>query len=118
MKPFLQAENLSKRFGELMLFENISFTIFEEQKVALIAKNGAGKTTLLNLLSKIDSPDNGIITLKNDITIGYFEQNTKLNPENTVISEIFESENEKLSIITDFELAISRGKQEEITRIS
>ncbi|NQU87546.1 MAG: ABC-F family ATP-binding cassette domain-containing protein [Mariniphaga sp.] len=118
MTPYLQAENLSKRFGNLLLFENISFTIFEEQKVALIAKNGAGKTTLLNLLSKIDSPDNGIITLKNDITIGYFKQNTKLNPENTVISEIFESENEKLSVIKDFELAISKEEQKEIARIS
>ncbi len=51
MKPFLQAENLSKRWGELMLFENISFTVFEEQKVALIAKNGTGKSTLLDILA-------------------------------------------------------------------
>ena len=51
MKPFLQVEDLSKRWGELMLFENISFTIFREHKVALIAKNGTGKSTLLDLLA-------------------------------------------------------------------
>ena len=58
MKPYIQAENLSKRWGELLLFENISFTIFEGQKVALIAKNGTGKSTLLNLLAEKDNPDN------------------------------------------------------------
>ena len=63
MKPYLQAENLSKRWGEIMLFENISFTIFEGQKVALIAKNGAGKSTLLDLLAGKDSPDSGTITI-------------------------------------------------------
>ena len=72
MKPFLQAENLSKRFGELMLFENISFTIFEEQKVALIAKNGTGKSTLLNILAGIDTAEEGKVTLSNNVDVGYF----------------------------------------------
>ena len=74
MRPFLQGENLSKRWGELMLFENISFTVFEGQKVALIAKNGTGKSTLLDLLAGKETPDSGKITVTNDIKIGYFEQ--------------------------------------------
>jgi len=118
MKPFLQAENLSKRWGELMLFEKISFTIFEEQKVALIAKNGAGKSTLLDILAGRESPENGKITLTNNIEIGYFEQIPKLNPLHSVIEEIFESDNEKLKTIKAFELAIEKNNQEKIAEIS
>ena len=118
MKPFLQGENLSKRWGELILFENISFTVFEGQKVALIAKNGAGKSTLLDLLAEKESPDSGIITKTNDIEIGYFEQNLRLNPEHNVLEEIFESENIKLKTLKDFELAVAQGNEERITKIS
>jgi ATP-binding cassette subfamily F protein uup len=118
MKPFLQAENLSKRWGELMLFENISFTIFEEQKVALIAKNGTGKSTLLNILAGKETAESGKITLTNDIQIGYFEQIPKLNPIHSVIEEIFESNNEKLKAVKEFELAIAQNNQNKITEIS
>ena len=118
MKPFLQAENLSKRWGELMLFENISFTVFEGLKVALIAKNGTGKSSLLNLLAGLDTPDSGKITLTNDIKIGYFEQIPNLNPNHTVLEEIFESENEKLKTVKAFEYALSKNNQEEIAAIS
>ena len=118
MKPFLQAENLSKRWGELMLFENISFTVFEEQKVALIAKNGTGKSTLLDILAGKETPEAGKVTLTNDIEIGYFEQIPKLNPIHTVIEEIFESENEKLKTVKAFELAVAHNNQEEIAEIS
>jgi ABC transport system ATP-binding/permease protein len=118
MRPYIQAENLSKRWGELLLFENISFTIFEGQKVALIAKNGTGKSTLLDLLAGINSPDSGTITLTNDIKIGYFEQIPKLNPANSVLEEIFESDNIKLKTIKAFELAISKNNQAEIAEIS
>nr|WP_319268129.1 ATP-binding cassette domain-containing protein [uncultured Draconibacterium sp.] len=118
MKPYLQAENLSKRWGELMLFEDISFTVFEGAKVALIAKNGTGKSTLLNLLASKDSPDEGIITLTNDVKVGYFEQIPDLNPNNTVIEEIFESDNEKIKTVKAFELAVAKNKQDEIAAIS
>ncbi|HPF51419.1 MAG TPA: ABC-F family ATP-binding cassette domain-containing protein [Draconibacterium sp.] len=118
MKPYIQAENLSKRWGELLLFENISFTIFEGQKVALIAKNGTGKSTLLDLLAGKDSPDNGLITITNDVKTGYFEQIPNLNPNNTVIEEIFETDNEQLRTIKAFELAVSRNKQDDIAAIS
>ncbi len=118
MRPFLQGENLSKRFGELMLFENISFTIFEGQKVALIAKNGTGKSTLLNILAGIDNPDSGKVTLTNGVKIGYFEQIPKLEPEHTVLEEIFNSDNEKLNTVKAFELAIAHNNQKEIAEIS
>ncbi len=118
MRPFLQAENLSKRWGELMLFENISFTVFEGQKVALIARNGAGKSTLLDLLAGKESPDGGIITLTNDVKLGYFEQIPDLNPQHTVLEEIFASDNPKIRTIKAFEMAVAKNRQDEITAIS
>lgn len=118
MRPYLQAENLSKRWGELMLFENISFTIFEGQKVALIARNGAGKSTLLDLLAGKDSADSGMITITNEIIIGYFEQVPKLIPDNTVLEEIFQSDNEKIKTVREFEKAVADNDQQAITRIS
>jgi len=118
MRPFLQGENLSKRWGELMLFENISFTVFEGQKVALIAKNGTGKSTLLDLLAGKEKPDSGKITLTNDIKIGYFEQIPRLNPAHTVLEEIFESDNEKLKAVKEFEHAVAHNDQAKVAEIS
>ncbi len=118
MRPFLQAENLSKRWGDLMLFEDISFTISEGQKVALIARNGAGKSTLLDMLAGKETPDSGEITITNDVEIGYFEQNPFLNPTHTVLEEIFKSDNEKLKTVKEFELAVLHNNQQKITEIS
>ncbi|HKI87648.1 MAG TPA: ATP-binding cassette domain-containing protein, partial [Draconibacterium sp.] len=118
MRPYLQVENLSKRWGELMLFENISFTVFEGQKVALIAKNGAGKSTLLDLLAGKNTPDTGTITITNDIEIGYFEQIPHLEPEHSVLEEIFSSDNDKIKTVKEFELAVAKNDQEKITVIS
>jgi len=118
MKPYLQAENLSKRWGDLLLFENISFTIFEGQKVALIARNGTGKSSLLDLLAGKDSAESGIITLTNDVKLGYFEQIPNLNLAHTVIEEIFASDNEKIKAVKAFELAVLQNNEKEIAAIS
>ncbi|MBW6534237.1 MAG: ABC-F family ATP-binding cassette domain-containing protein [Mariniphaga sp.] len=118
MRPFIQAENLSKRWGELILFENISFTVSEGQKMALIARNGAGKSTLLNLLAGKDSPDGGTVTVTNNIKIGYFEQIPRLNPNHTVLEEVFESDSEKLRTVKEFELAVAKNNQQKIAEIS
>ena len=101
-----------------MLFENISFTVFEGQKVALIARNGTGKSTLLDLLAGKETPDSGKITVTNDIKIGYFEQIPKLNPAHTVLEEIFESENEKIKTVKEFELAVTHNNQAKVAEIS
>ncbi len=118
MRPLLQGENLSKRWSEVLLFENISMTIFEGQKVALIARNGTGKSTLLDILSGKETADNGKVTITNDVNIGYFEQIPQLNPEHTVIEEIFVSDNEKLRTIKAFELAIAKNDQHKVAEIS
>lgn len=74
MTPILQVENLTKSFGDLVLYENISFGLSEGQRVGLIAKNGSGKSTLLNILAGHEAYDSGTITFRKDVNVGYLEQ--------------------------------------------
>lgn len=106
MISFLQIENLSKRFGEQLLFENITFGIGKNQKVALIAKNGIGKSTLLRIIAGKDSADTGSVIFRNDISIGILDQDPELNPENYVFEEVFNSENPTLKLIKTYEQAV------------
>jgi len=112
MISYIQAENISKSFGNLLLFENISFSIHKNQKLALIAKNGAGKTSLLNILAGKDTADNGKITLKNDITIGYLEQDPYVDDNKTVLEEVFTSSNKIVNTIKDYNNAIKNDDKE------
>ena len=73
MISYLQVDNLSKRFGEQLLFENISFGIGKGQKVALIAKNGMGKSTLLRIIAGKDTSESGTVIFRNDITVGILD---------------------------------------------
>jgi len=116
--PYLQAENISKRYGDLLLFENISFTINKDDKVALIARNGAGKSSMLDLLAGKDTPDSGKITRTNGISFGYFEQAPLLSPENSVIEEVFSIPSEKIQTIKSFEIAVTHADEPEIARLS
>ena len=116
MTPFLQAENLSKRFGDQLLFENISFTIFEHQKVALIARNGTGKTTLMEILAGNDTPEFGQITKTGDIKIGYLKQIPDLDENLTVFEAVFQSGDERIEIIRNFEDAVLHNRKEDITK--
>ena len=116
MTPFLQAENLSKRFGDQLLFENISFTIFQHQKVALIARNGTGKTTLMELLAGNDTPESGQITKTGDIRIGYLKQIPDLDENQTVFEAVFQSGDKTVEIIRNFENALRLNHKDDITK--
>lgn len=116
MIPFLQAENLSKRFGDLLLFEGISFTIFQHQKVALIARNGAGKTTLMEILAGNDTPETGQITQTGEIRIGYLKQIPDLDDNQTVFEAVFQSGDEIVETIRKFEDALLHDRKEDITK--
>lgn len=109
MISYLQVENLSKRFGEQLLFENISFGIGKNQKTALIAKNGMGKSTLLQIIAGKDSPETGNVVFRNDISVGYLEQNPVLNDNHTVFEEVFSSDSPILSLIREYEEAVSKN---------
>jgi len=116
MIPFLQVENLSKRFGDQLLFENISFTIFQHQKVALISRNGAGKTTLMEILAGNDTPENGLITKTGDIRIGYLKQIPDLDENLTVFEAVFQSGDEIVETIRNFENALRLNHKDDITK--
>mgnify|MGYP003663947759 FL=1 len=102
----LTVENISKSFGELSLFSNISFGINKDQKIALIAKNGSGKTSILNILSGKDSSDSGQINSRKGIRISFLEQEPELDPKLTVEETIFASDNEVLKVIQNYEHAL------------
>ena len=89
MTPLLDVQNVSKRFGAHVLFEDISFSIGEGQHVGLIAKNGTGKSTLLSLLSGKESSDSGSIIFRRDIKVGFLEQQPKFDPEESVLDACF-----------------------------
>ncbi|WP_308271067.1 ribosomal protection-like ABC-F family protein [Prevotella sp.] len=89
MTPLLDVQNVSKRFGAHVLFEDISFSIGEGQHVGLIAKNGTGKSTLLSLLSGKESVDSGNIIFRRDIKVGFLEQQPKFDPDESVLDACF-----------------------------
>ena len=89
MVPYLDVQHLSKSFGALQLFEDISFSIGEGQKVGLIAKNGTGKSTLLSILCGKEGYDAGDIVFRRDLKIGFLEQSPTFDPEETVLDACF-----------------------------
>lgn len=106
MRTFLQVENLSRVYGEKVLFKNISFVISEGQKVALIARNGTGKTSILNTIAGLESSDEGSVTIFPDISYGYLKQDPELNESNTVFEEVYESANSIQRTILSYEQAL------------
>ena len=103
MTPYLQVENLTKSFGDLVLFNGISFGIAEGQRIGLIAKNGSGKTTLLNILADKEGYDEGKITFRRDLRVGYLEQSPKYPEELTVLEACFYHGNSTVELIKEYE---------------
>ena len=103
---YLSVENISKSYGERILFQDISFGINKDQKVAFVAKNGTGKTSILNIIAGLDVPDTGQIVTRKDISIAYLAQNDVLNPDLTIEETIFATDNIILSVINKYEKAL------------
>ena len=103
---YLTVENISKSYGELVLFENISFSVHKDQKIAFVAKNGTGKTSILNILAGDDEADSGNVIFRNGISVSFLSQDPKFDPNLTVEETIFESDNEILKVIANYEKAI------------
>ena len=81
---YLSVENISKSFGERTLFENISFGINKDQKIAFVAKNGTGKTSILKIITGEDMPDTGQVVIRKEIKMAFLSQEPKLDPELTI----------------------------------
>ena len=87
--PYLDVQNLTKSFGDLLLFKDISFSIAEGQRVGLIAQNGTGKSTLLSVLTGKEGKDSGMIVFRKDLKLGYLEQKNNFDPDETVLDACF-----------------------------
>jgi len=110
---YLSVENISKSFGERTLFDNISFGINKDQKIAFIAKNGSGKTTIMSIINGLDEPDTGQVVLRKGIRMAFLSQDNNLQEELTIEESIFASDNETLKIIEAYEKALENPDDEE-----
>ena len=110
---YLNVENISKSYGEVTLFENISFSIHKGQKIAFIAKNGTGKTSILKIISGEDTSDSGEITCRKNIVISFLSQDPKLDKNLTIEESIFNSNNPVLKVIENYEKALLNSEDAE-----
>ncbi len=110
---YLSVENISKSFGERTLFENISFGINKDQKIAFVAKNGTGKTSILKIINGEDIPDTGQVVIRKEIKMAFLSQEPNLDPELTIEESIFASDNEILKVIERYEKALENPGDEE-----
>ena len=113
----LQIENISKSFGDLVLFNDISFTIEERQRIGLIACNGKGKSTLLKVIAGEEPHEGGKITMRNDIRVGYLEQEPDFNGDLTVIEACLQRNSEKADVIARYEAAIESGDHSQLQHL-
>ena len=116
MANLLQVENLTKSFGVNSLFDDINFTINEGNKVGLIAKNGTGKSTLLSIIAGDDTPDDGKLIFKNDVTIGYLKQLPQFEPHLSVMDTCLIGDDDQSKAIRQYENALIEGNNEEMTK--
>ena len=114
----LTVENISKSYGERVLFKDLSFGINKGQKIALIAKNGTGKTSILNIMSGLDSPDSGQVNYRKGIRVSFLDQEPDLDPNLTVEETIFASDNEILQVINAYEKALHNTEDADAYQIA
>ena len=117
MASILQVDSLTKSFGDLILFEDISFGIAEGQRIGLIAKNGSGKTTLLNILSGKESYDQGAVVFRRDLRIAYLEQDPQYPPDLSVIQACFHSDNDITQLIAQYEQIMESGDHSQLDEV-
>ena len=114
---FLSVENLTKSFGDRLLFSDVSFGIDQGQKVAIVAKNGAGKTTLLNCLMGKESKDSGNVVFRNDIRVAFMEQAENLPLDKTIDEVIYDHSSPKLRLIKSYNEALENNDEEALSNL-
>jgi len=111
---YLSVENLTKSFGDRILFQDLNFGIDLGQKVAIVAKNGSGKTTLLRCLMDLEHYDTGRIVYRNDIRIAFMEQSENLDDSHTILEEIFSHDLPEIQVVKKYNLAMKNGDEDAI----
>ena len=117
MVSYLQTENISRRIGDRILFHDVSLNIDKDDKIAIIAMNGAGKSSLLDILAGTEMPDSGSLSFRRDLKISYLKQYPLLDDSNTIIDELFISDNQLIATVREYEKAILSGNEEDIQRL-
>ena len=110
---YISVEQISKSYGERLLFQDISFGINKDQKIAFVAKNGSGKTSILNIIAGLDTADSGQVVSRKDISIAYLAQSDDLDNSLTIEETIFATDNKILSIINQYEKALKNPEEAE-----
>ncbi len=103
---YVNVENISKSYGELELFRDLSFSIHKDDKIAFVAKNGSGKTSILNILSGKDTPNSGQIIMRNGLRTAFLSQSPEFDPKMTIEETIFNADLPILKIIENYEKAL------------
>lgn len=111
---YLSVENLTKSFGDKVLFSDLSFGIDQGQKVAIVAKNGTGKTTLLRCLMQLEQLDSGRVVYRNDIRVSFMEQAENLPEKMTVLEAVFDHDLPEIQAAKRYNLALKKGDEKEI----
>ncbi|MBO7125415.1 MAG: ABC-F family ATP-binding cassette domain-containing protein, partial [Bacteroidales bacterium] len=112
----LQVENITKYYGEYLLFDNLSFVINRGERIALVARNGMGKTTLIKVIMGMDTPEQGRILFEPDVSVGYLDQDTELESSFTVYEEVYSANQKVLSAMSRYEQALTVGNEKEIQK--
>lgn len=115
---YLNVENISKSYGELVLFEDLSFSIHKDQKIAFVAKNGSGKTSILNILSGKDAPDNGQIVVRKGLRLAFLDQEPDLDQKLTIEETIFASDIPILKTIEAYENTLKNPEDTEAYQLA
>ncbi|MGM5470784.1 ABC-F family ATP-binding cassette domain-containing protein [Flavobacteriaceae bacterium LMO-SS05] len=110
---YITVEQISKSYGELELFRDLSFSIHKDQKIAFVAKNGSGKTSILNILSGSDTPDSGQVVMRNGLRLGFLAQSPQFDDDQTIATTLFNADLPILKIVADYELALQNPEDEE-----
>jgi len=115
---YLYAVNLSKSYGDQVLFDDVSISINKGQKVALIARNGSGKTSLLRIIARLETPDSGSIEINSNVRIGFLTQESNLNPEATIQECIYLDNSPQVKLIREYDNCLLKQQQEETPELA
>ena len=109
MANFLNIENLTKSYGDRLLFGDVTFGVDEGDKIGIVARNGTGKSTLLRILAGQESADSGNVVFRNGIRIGYLPQEPEFKPRMTVIEAAIDSDDPVATVVRRYSEAIASG---------
>ncbi|MGX7029929.1 ABC-F family ATP-binding cassette domain-containing protein [Vagococcus zengguangii] len=114
----LRVDNLTKTYGDKLLFDDISFLVHTNDRIGLIGVNGTGKTSLLNIIAEIDTGDQGQLKHPHDYHVSYLSQATNFEPNDTVAQAIFSGESVLLSVIREYELAVAALSEDGLSEVN